>query len=58
MVAFDADVLIKLFGHRASADDKKKLAYLVKMLEGTSERVLIPTPALAEYLARAGASGR
>ena len=56
MVAFDADILIKLFGHRASASDKKKLAYLVKTLEETSERVLIPTPALAEYLALAGAS--
>ena len=56
MVAFDAGVLIKLFHHRTSADDKKKLEYLIRTLEESHERVLIPTPALAEYLTRAGAA--
>ena len=56
MVVFDAGVLIKLFGHRTSPDDKKKLEHLVRTLEESHERVLIPTPALAEYLARAGAA--
>src|ERR1035437_2912581 len=56
MVAFDAGVLIKLFHRRTSAEDKKKLEYLVRTLEESHERVLIPTLALAEYLTRAGAA--
>lgn len=54
MIAFDAGVLIKLFHRRTSADEKKKLEFLVRTLEESRERVLIPTPALAEYLTRAG----
>jgi predicted nucleic acid-binding protein len=53
MVVFDAGILIKLFSNKAS-DDKRRLDYLVKTLEGTRERILIPTPALSEYLVKAG----
>ena len=54
MVAFDASVLIKLFGQKTSAEEKKKLHYLVQTLTESRVQVLIPTPALTEYLARAG----
>jgi len=54
MVAFDASILIKLFGQKTSGEDKKKLDYLVQTLAESRVQVLIPTPALAEYLARAG----
>src|SRR5258708_16379442 len=54
MVAFDASVLIKLLGQKTTAEDKKKLDYLVHTLTESRVQVLIPTPALAEYLARGG----
>ncbi len=54
MVVFDASILIKLFGQRTSAEEKKKLDYLVQTLTESRVQVLIPTPALTEYLARAG----
>jgi predicted nucleic acid-binding protein len=55
MVAFDAGILVKLFSKKAS-EDKQKLDYLVATLEKTKDRVLIPTPALSEYLVKAGAA--
>ena len=54
MVVLDSSILIKLFGQRVTGLEKKKLEYLVRTLEEARERIIIPTPALAEYLARAG----
>ena len=54
MVVFDAGVLIKLFGQRTTGEERKKLDYLVQTLTESRVQVLIPTPALTEYLARAG----
>lgn len=55
MVVLDASVLIKLFNiKKATRDEKKKLDHLIQTLEEDRERVIIPTPALAEYLSHAG----
>lgn len=54
MVVFDAGILIKLFGHRTPAEEKQKLEYLVDTVQKAKERIAIPTPALSEYLVKAG----
>src|SRR5712691_10667665 len=54
MVVFDTGVIQKLFSQRTSRDDKKRLDHLLQTLDAARERVIIPTPALAEYLALAG----
>lgn len=54
MVVFDTGVIQKLFSSKTSRDDKKKLDHLLQTLDAARERVIIPTPALAEYLAQAG----
>ena len=54
MVVFDASVLIKLFRQKTSGEEKKKLDHLIQTLTESRVQVLIPTPALTEYLARAG----
>jgi predicted nucleic acid-binding protein len=56
MIVFDAGVLQKLFSHKTTREDRKKLDHLLRTLEAAREKVIIPTPALAEYLARAGAA--
>ena len=54
MVVLDAGILIKLFSQRAPTEDRQKLVYLVDTLQKTRERIAIPTPALSEYLVKAG----
>ena len=54
MVVFDAGILIKLFGQKTAAEEKQKLEYLVDTLQKTRDRIAIPTPALSEYLVKAG----
>lgn len=56
MVLFDAGILIKLFSKKAS-DDNHKLDYLVRTLTKAKQRIVIPTPALSEYLVKAGDAG-
>lgn len=54
MVVFDATVLIDLFNPRLHPDRLAKLEHLVTELQRKKTKILIPTPALAEYLAKAG----
>ncbi len=54
MVVFDATVLIDLFNPRLNPDRKAKLDHLLAELQRKKTKIVIPTPALAEFLARAG----
>lgn len=54
MVVFDAGVLIDLFHPRTHPDRKAKLEHLIAELQRKKIKIVIPTPALAEFLARAG----
>lgn len=54
MVVFDASILIDLFNPRLHSDRRAKLDHLVAELQRNKTKVLVPTPALAEYLAKAG----
>lgn len=54
MVVFDATVLIDLFHPRTHSDRKAKLEHLITELQRKKTKIVIPTPALAEFLARAG----
>lgn len=54
MVVFDTTVLIDLFHPHPKPDRKAKLEYLIAELQRKKTRIVIPTPALSEFLARAG----
>lgn len=54
MVVFDATVLIDLFHPRTHSDRKVKLEHLIAELQRGKTKIVIPTPALSEFLARAG----
>lgn len=54
MVVFDASVLIDLFHPRTHLDRKAKLEHLIADLQRKKIKIIIPTPALSEFLARAG----
>lgn len=54
MVVFDATILIDLFHPRTSSDRKAKLQHLITELQRKRTKILIPTPAFSEFLARAG----
>lgn len=53
-VVFDASVLVDLFNKRLAGDRKARLDYLVDTLAKHRTKVLIPTPAFAEFMVRAG----
>ena len=53
-VVFDASVLIDLFNKKLAGDRRVRLDHLVASLKKQRTKVLIPTPALAEFLVRAG----
>jgi len=66
MVVFDTSILTLAFDPNSKppvdpntelpvTDCQARLDYLIKTLTKTKQRVLIPTPVLAEYLVRAGA---
>ncbi|MFZ1110613.1 MAG: type II toxin-antitoxin system VapC family toxin [Rhodomicrobium sp.] len=60
MVAFDASFLIPLFDPKANEPEpgaRRKLNYLFAELEKAKARIVVPTPALSEYLVRAGDAG-
>ena len=54
MVVFDATILIDLFHPRTPSDRKAKLQHLIVELQRKRTKILIPTPAFSEFLARAG----
>lgn len=54
MVVFDASVLIDLLHPRTPSDRQAKLEQLLADLQRKKTKVVIPTPALSEFLARAG----
>jgi predicted nucleic acid-binding protein len=56
MVIFDASVLIDLFNIRLKDDRRAKLDQLVETLQKKRTTILIPTPALSEFMARAGSA--
>ncbi len=49
MVIFDAGILIKLLDPRTPVVQRNKLDYLLAHLQKSKTRILIPTPALAEF---------
>lgn len=53
-VVFDASVLIELFNKKLTGDRRVRLDHLVASLKKQRTPVLIPTPALAEFLVKAG----
>lgn len=53
MVLFDAGILIKLLDARTPDSQREKLDYLLATLQKTRVRILIPTPALAEFYVKA-----
>lgn len=60
MVVFDASFLIPLFDKNANEPEpgaRRKLNYLFAELERSKARIVVPTPALSEYLVRAGEAG-
>ena len=54
MVVFDATVLIDLFHPRTHPDRKAKLEHLIAELQRQRTKIVLPAPAIAEFLARAG----
>ena len=54
MVVFDATILIDLLNPRTASDRLAKLENLVFELQKSKSKILIPTPALSEFLAGAG----
>lgn len=54
MVVFDATALIDLFHPRTHSDRKAKLEHLIAELQHTKTKIVVPTPALSEFLARSG----
>lgn len=54
MVVFDATVLIDYLNPRTHSDRLAKLEHLISELEKSKTKILIPTPALSEFLAGAG----
>lgn len=55
LVAFDCNALVRLTG--ADCDEKIKLTHLVAMIDKRKGKMIIPTPALAEYLILADLAG-
>lgn len=53
-VVFDASVLIDLFNKKLVGDRRTRLDHLIASLKKQRTAVLIPTPALAEFLVKAG----
>ncbi|MDP3742837.1 MAG: type II toxin-antitoxin system VapC family toxin [Methylotenera sp.] len=53
MVVFDASILIDLFNQKLSGDKRIKLDYLLETLTKSKIKIIIPTPVLAEFMARA-----
>jgi rRNA-processing protein FCF1 len=53
MVLFDAGILIKLLDARTPDSQRAKLDYLIATLQKTKTKILIPTPALAEFYIKA-----
>jgi predicted nucleic acid-binding protein len=57
MVIFDASYLLPLFNKKASvslSDAADRVAFLFDQLSRAKEKIVVPTPALAELLVRAG----
>lgn len=53
MVLFDAGILIKLLDASTPDSQREKLDYLIATLQKTKTKILIPTPALAEFYVKA-----
>lgn len=54
MVVFDTTILVDLLHPRTNADRRVKLEHLISELQRSKSKILIPTPALSEFLAGAG----
>jgi hypothetical protein len=52
MVLFDAGILIKLLDARTPDAQREKLDYLIATLQKTKTKILIPTPALSDFMSR------
>ena len=53
MIVFDASILVELFNDKIKGDRRVRLDHLILTIAKQRTKVLIPTPALAEFLARA-----
>ena len=56
MVVFDATILIDLFNRCLKGDRRVRLDHLVGTLQKQRSTILIPTPTLSEFMARAGSA--
>ncbi|HEY9103668.1 type II toxin-antitoxin system VapC family toxin [Chitinimonas sp.] len=54
MVVFDSSVLIDLFNDKLAGDKRAKLDDLIQSLGKQRTKILIPTPVLTEWMAKAG----
>src|SRR4051794_8280033 len=54
VVVFDASTIIALLIPRTTADDRARLHGLLAQLKKLRGKVVIPTPALAEFLVKSG----
>lgn len=53
-VVFDATLLIDLFDRRVKGDRRARIDELIENLSASKTKVLLPTPALSEFLVHAG----
>lgn len=53
VITVDANVLVAYVGRSHPTDDRRRLAGFFGQVEKSKAKMIIPTPALAEYLARA-----
>lgn len=53
MVVFDASILIDLFNPKLNGDKRIKLDYLLETLAKSKTKIIIPTPVMTEFMARA-----
>lgn len=53
MIVFDASILVELFNDKVKGDRRARLDHLISTITKQRSKVLIPTPALSEFLAKA-----
>lgn len=53
----DANFLVAFINPKTSADDKARIEFLIRSIEKSKGRMIIPMPAMAEYLVKADMAG-
>lgn len=57
VVVVDANFLVALVSPKTTSDDKARIAFLLEQMEQAKSKLVIPMPALAEYLVGADLAG-